>query len=671
MPYFYRRPWNSYYYRRRRTFRRRRPRPPFRRRRFRRRVRRYNYKQKLKRLILREWQPKTIRKLTIKGLICLLQCNHNRIPFNYVMYENSTVPAHISGGGGFSIIQFSLENLYEQHEYLRNYWTTGNINTPLIRYHGCTLKLYKSKHIDYLLRPQNYYPMTSQQLTYTSMQPNMLMMLKGTIKVPSKQTTNSKKSFKKIRLPPPSLFQNKWYFQKDIAKTPLLLLQTSATTLDSYYIAPTSENNNITIKTLNTKLIENTYWNKDYSKTTNGYSFQTQGTISKFLWAAVSDTPNAQLKANELIYLGLTKTFIRGEAKVEIHSTAVTWERYTQDSTYWGNMFYPEYLQGDLRIFQSTMSWSEFKTFTSTNKENTLVGTKITEIVNPLIITLRYNPNTDSGIHNNFYLLSNSIARSQYDPPENLNLQLDGFPLWTTVYGFTDYIKKLQITQRTDNDYFLTISTDTTRPIWEKLLILDNDFIEGKSPGQSKPDAWDADRWYPQLQYQTNSMNNIALTGPGAPKLIGLKSEEVKIQYTFKFKLGGNPPPMAEIHNPIQQATFPIPSNMQRTNSLQSPTTPVELYLQSFDQRRDQLTKTAIHRISKDYRTEKTLVKTPTGPTMDVPATIQTQQTSDEETSEEEEKETSLFNQLLNQRAKQQRLKQRILLTLQQIQNLE
>ena len=110
---------------------------------------------------------------------------------------------------------------------------------------------------------------------------------------------------------------------------------------------------------------------------------------------------------------------------------------------------------------------------------------------------------------------------------------------------------------------------------------------------------------------------------------------------------------------------------MQRTNSLQSPTTPVELYLQSFDQRRDQLTKTAIHRISKDYRTEKTLVKTPTGPTMDVPATIQTQQTSDEETSEEEEKETSLFNQLLNQRAKQQRLKQRILLTLQQIQNLE
>ncbi len=33
--------------------------------------------------------------------MCLLQANHNRVPFNFVMYENSTIPEHLSGGEGF------------------------------------------------------------------------------------------------------------------------------------------------------------------------------------------------------------------------------------------------------------------------------------------------------------------------------------------------------------------------------------------------------------------------------------------------------------------------------------------------------------------------------------------------------------------------------------------
>ncbi len=34
------------------------------------------------------------KKCRIKGLMCGLQCNHNRITHNWTMYEESIVPSH-------------------------------------------------------------------------------------------------------------------------------------------------------------------------------------------------------------------------------------------------------------------------------------------------------------------------------------------------------------------------------------------------------------------------------------------------------------------------------------------------------------------------------------------------------------------------------------------------
>ena len=253
--------------------------------------------------------------------------------------------------------------------------------------------------------------------------------------------------------------------------------------------------------------------------------------------------------------------------------------------------------------------------------------------------------------------------------PTDKNLILHGYSMWLTTWGFTDFVKKLKITQRTDTDYFVAYKNTTTKPLWEDILPLDYDFIQGKSPWESKANVWDNDKWYPQLQFQEQILNSIASCGPGTPKFTGDNMGSVKCEYQFHFKFGGNPPPMQDIDDPKTQPMYPMPSNILQTTSLQNPASPLEYYLQSFDWRRHMLTDTAIERIKKDFQTETYSISDGEHP-MDSKAT-KTYQTTQEQTSTTEENEKALFQQLQQQRQEQQLLRYRIAQTLQQIQNIE
>ncbi len=136
-------------------------------------------------------------------------------------------------------------------------------------------------------------------------------------------------------------------------------------------------------------------------------------------------------------------------------------------------------------------------------------------------------------------------------------------------------------------------------------------------------------------------------------------SAEAHYSYKFHFKLGGCPPPMDKICNPITQPIYPVPNNQQPSTSLQNPGTSIYTYLYNFDERRGQLTQKAAKRIKKDYQTESTFLP-PTGQSwMDVPTSPQT--TSSQETSTSEEEEEGLHLQLKRLRRKQNKLRQRIL----------
>lgn len=161
------------------------------------------------------------------------------------------------------------------------------------------------------------------------------------------------------------------------------------------------------------------------------------------------------------------------------------------------------------------------------------------------------------------------------------------------------------------------------------------------------------------VTHQDDSLNTLALSGPGTPKIGDVTTAECKMEYKFHFKVGGCAAPMEKVTDPSNQPTFPIPNNLTETNSLQSPTTPIEHFLYQFDQRRDEITATAAKRISTDYELTESLFSDSTTTGTEVPV-HQTYQEKDISSEEEEAQEKTLFEQLQQHRIKQQQLRHRI-----------
>ena len=88
------------------------------------------------------------------------------------------------------------------------------------------------------------------------------------------------------------------------------------------------------------------------------------------------------------------------------------------------------------------------------------------------------------------------------------------------------------------------------------------------------------------VTHQEQSLNKLALCGPGAPKLGDVKTAECKIEYIFNFKIGGCATPVEKVKDPSTQPTYATPTNILDPNSLQSPATPIQYFLYNFDQKK-------------------------------------------------------------------------------------
>nr|UGV36563.1 MAG: ORF1 [TTV-like mini virus] len=674
MPWFYRRPW---YPRRRRLWRR--TRKAFRRRLWRNRTykRRYRVrrKRKLPFLRLKQWQPIYIQKLKVKLTVPLYITTGQRIANNLRLYEDQITPHYVPGGGGFSITAFTLQSLYELFQKGQCWWTKSNNEMPLIRLTGTKITLYRAESSDYIFLYHRCYPMNANVETYNATQPSIMRLNPRHIIMRCKKHNDAKKPYKKIFVKPPAQLTNKWFFQKDIATTPLLLTMASGMSLDRYYLNSNAVSTTIGFSGLNTNVFKYHNW---VTPTTHGYHPRDQLYLWSFQQNTETNPPKPaelqNIKVQNLIYLGNPTKNSPGTTiydSRQSYDPETNWpqlvDHYTTQSGYWGNIFIPFYLTklSGIVLFSNIAPNDVLKKF---SKGSETIGSKQT-LTNtyyfnyfrePFIINYRYTPHADTGIDNNVFFTSNTEITQGYYPPRDTTLSRAQLPLWIACWGLIDW-EKLSKGDKIDTQYFINIKTHFTNPETPTTILpLDDDFLNGNSPYRPPNNVTPSDalNWHPKTTFQYKTINAICSTGPGTIKLPHNISAEAHMDLTFYFKLGGCSQPIKNIESPSAQPDFPHPDNFFSSTSLQSPNTPITNYLYSFDWRRNYLTQKALERIQECEQPE-TSTFIPTGISGLNLLPIQETTSEREETSEEKEKTLQLLLRHLQQQ--QQHYKQRII----------
>nr|UGV42494.1 MAG: ORF1 [TTV-like mini virus] len=617
MPYWWRR---NYYSRRWRRpwYRRRRPRTFIRRSRRRPRVRKF-FKKKLKTIRLREWQPKVIRHCKIKGWIPLIICGRGRQMFNFMQYYSSYVPIEKPGGGGWSSIVFNLGGLYQQFDRLMNWWTKDNDGLPLARYLGCKWRFYRSWDCDYIITAQTCPPMTDTEFKHLNAHPYRQLLNKKPIIVPNMVRHQYRKNYITKRFPPPSLLENKWYFQQDLCNTGLLMLTTTAANLDQFWIPNNELSNNVTFYSLNTQVFANPNFHTEGTQPYNPKS-------TYLLWGMGNGSTTKPSTFQQLIYLANTNTFTDGKA--------TQWTT-TPSSQNWGNPFHADHGHEDTPIY-----------YTTSMPTSSTASTNVASLAGEIYTECRYNPLIDTGRGNVVFFKSTSISDGNiWTTPKDPTVTISGFPLWLIFWGWTDWIEKLKPINQIHLNYYIVIISDFITPKRPGYIPLDLHFVK---PQISDLTETEKAYWHPRFHFQTQTLNNIAVSGPATPKINKSQSIQVNAYYEFSFKWGGCPAPMQNIKDPCQQPKFPVPSNQLQTIQVIDPATDKQTMLSDFDERRHTITATATKRIkeAKDY-------KTPIFPDMFNP---KIEETSESSTEEEEETQQNFSEQLIRIRRKRLKL---------------
>lgn len=588
------------------------------------------------------------------------------------MYEESIVPAHWPGGGGFAVCKWTLCALYDIHQKCRNWWTGSNVDLPLCKYKGVKLRFYQTEYTDYCIRIQTQLPAASNKLTYPSCQPSMMMMCKDTIKIPCRKTQKRKKPYKSIFVPPPPQLENKWYFQADMYQTPLVTIHAAATSFQNYFQKPDNDSGCITFNVLNTQLFQNRNMGIE---TQDAYYAKKAGTLFYYIYYDTSahnpnDSQNIKLKyliplANPRKYTG---GYSQDEAQRQLQVEYTDY--YNNFYKYYGNPFFKDYQEPEHtpHLFYSYISPTTIQNFMKTelNKDkkwsdlsSTNNNYPLTPITDTFFYKVQYNPMKDTGQDNMFYLLSNKVGDG-WDPPSNDKIVLSGFPMWLGLFGYTDFQTKLKVLTNIDTNCILVIKCHFTYPIQNlPMVIINQYYIDGKSPYEQLVLPADETKWFPQVQYQTMEMNTIIGSGPGIPYLPESISENIQMYYSFKWSWGGSPPRIVNIDNPSHQITYPIPNSEHDTTSLQNPRTAPETLLYSFDHRHGLFTNQALDRITKDWRTQELITSI-----TDSDRRIELQKAFCQlEASEEEEhqKKTQVLNQLQQLQHEQQCIRRQII----------
>nr|UHK04200.1 MAG: ORF1 [Torque teno midi virus] len=576
MPFWWRRRRKPWYGRFRRRWRyrpykkRRRRRRLTRRRNFkstrRRRRRRHKVRRKRQKIILKQWQPESIKKCKVKGYGCLVLGAQGRQFYCWTNESANYPQPKAPGGGGFGCEVITLEYLYSQYKAHNCIFTKSNHYLDLVRYTGCEIILYRHPYIDFVFTYSIQPPFNINQFTYPDIHPQNMLLRRHKKLVLSRATKPNGKLTVKVKIKPPKMLSTRWFFQKEFSSVPLVQLQASACDFDYPRIGCCNVSQVMSVFFLNPQFWGQTNWGQYM---THAYMNIATG-------------------------VPLIGTFKNKQGKPE----EITVGDYHTENPYYSSINY-------------TQGWFDYRFLNSYQVKRK--GSQQWLGYLPLGVG-RYNPNEDTGEGNEIWLTS--IQTGHFDKPSKTpDFLLVGLPLWMGFYGFWNY---LQYTTKA-KDLFTTHMFVVKCPAIKRLSttittdyypFIDQDFMNGKLPYDEYLSDNEKKLWYPTAEKQVVTINSFVQCGPFIPRLENQKASTWELNYMFKFylKWGGPQTTDPPIDDPKLQPTYDVPSVLQKTVQIKNPKKQApETFLHNWDFRRGYVTQRALKRMSENFQTDSSL----------------------------------------------------------------
>lgn len=614
-------------------------------------------------------------------------------------------------GGGISTLKFSLKFLYDEYCKHRNTWSRSNQELELVRYRGCSFKLYRHSTCDFFVNYDRKGPFTDSQLTGPKLHPANMLMSRKRVIVKSYKTYPKGRATKVFRVRPPTLLTDKWYFQKDMCNTTLLTVGASIGNLRFPFCSPQTDNCCIYFQVFtsmhqNAMSISADYLETNYNRIINylkshWHEDMRKGTITNYKEPDRMGTVFNTFKTEEHIKEPPIKPQTSATDQTSGYNKYYTGGPYSYDkvNSLWGDYIYTNgiidaFQQNATKYYESRRGGHP--SFLSSKYLNHKTG-----IFSPIFLARQrlspdfpgfyqeviYNPNTDKGIGNKVWIVPCTQQDNMWNPNSKSSYPIVDIPLWMCFLGYSDYVAKASKSPGHWKEVRLVIISPYTQPPLynpnsrdQGYVPFDSNFGEGKMPdGQPYIPIEYRFSWYICMFHQQNIMNDFAQSGPFAYDG-SEKSAVLSARYKFTFYFGGNPIPQQTIKDPCTQPTYPFPdpSGQPATVQVEDPSKLDErFYFKRWDIRRGIFGQKAIKRMSAEQVYDEFLTGEPKRPRLEVPPVADEDYNSEETRStvssksprtttkryQEKEKETTtpqLKQQLLVNIQEQKRIKSQL-----------
>nr|UHK04203.1 MAG: ORF1 [Torque teno midi virus] len=532
----------------------------------RRRRRKHKVRRKRQKIILKQWQPESIKRCKVKGYGCLVLGAQGRQFYCWTNESANYPQPKAPGGGGFGCEVLTLEYLYSQYKAHNCIFTRSNHYLDLVRYTGCEIILYRHPYIDFVFTYSIQPPFNINQFTYADIHPQNMLLRKHKKLVLSRATKPNGKLTVKVKIKPPKMLSTRWFFQKEFSSVPLVQLSAAACDFDYPRIGCCNVSQVMSVFYLNPQFWGQTDWGQYM----------------------------AHAYMNIATGVPLTGTFKNKQGKPE----EITVGEYAGDHPYYSSINY-------------TGGWFDTRFLNSYQVKKKGSGQWLGYL--PLGVA-RYNPNEDTGEGNEIWLTS--IQKGHFDKPSKTpDFLLVGLPLWMGFYGFWNY---LEYTTKA-KDLFTTHMFVVKCPAIKRLSttitsdyypFIDQDFMNGKLPYDEYLSDNEKKFWYPTAAKQVVTINSFVQCGPFIPRLENQKASTWELNYMFKFylKWGGPQTTDPPIDDPKLQPTYDVPSVLQKTVQIKNPKKQApETFLHNWDFRRGYVTQRALKRMSENFQTDSSL----------------------------------------------------------------